>query len=259
MIYNLRESNFRQLRHPPRTDNAPTQRIREDCLPAMKIRVNAQVTFLISILEMICAFISLIVVIIFKTATFPVIISIMMSYLILLPSAFLMNTSNNKRRVIEHGWSNVLRNTFGLSPIPSNPDGNQGTKMNENKSSSGLKKGRNAVYPYKRDQVHSPIKSHDMGKSLPTGSTSTLVVATAEEPSDNKDKKQKKLLEIMMNPEKLERAYQMNRPKISSIGNRSNSVLECKANRMTKRRFSENCKIALSDLEQESEVLFGCK
>ena len=33
-------------------------------------------------------------------------------YLIVLPRAYLMNTSHNKRRIIEHGWKNILRNTF---------------------------------------------------------------------------------------------------------------------------------------------------
>ena len=115
----------------------------------------------------------------------------MITYLILLPSAFLMNTSNNKGRVIEHGWRNVLRNTFGLSPIPSNPEGNLGTKMSENKSSSRLRKGRNAVYPYKRGKVHSQILSHEQGTSLPTGLTSTLVVAYARKIQTSKTKNER--------------------------------------------------------------------
>ena len=40
---------FRQVRNPPRLDNAISQRIEEDDLPSKKIRVNAQVTFVISI------------------------------------------------------------------------------------------------------------------------------------------------------------------------------------------------------------------
>ena len=181
----------------------------------------------------------------------------MINYLILLPCAFLMNTSNNKSRVIEHGWRNVLRTTFGLSPTPSNPDCNHRAQMNENKTSSRLRKRRNAVHQDKEGQVQSQIISHKLGKSLPTGSTSALVVTTAEEVSDCKGQKQKKPLEIMMSPEKLERAYQMHRPKISLIGNGDKKVLECKANRVKKIRFSENGKILPSDLEEESEFLFG--
>ena len=171
----------------------------------------------------------------------------MISYLILLPCAFLMNTSHNKRRVIEHGWKIVLRNTFGLSVTPSNQDCNLRAKINENKTSNGLQKS----------QVYSQMISHDMDKSLPTGSTSTLVVDAAKEASDCKGQKQKKPLEIIMNPEKLERADQMDRPKLSFIGDGDNRVLECKATRVTKTGCSENGKILVYDLEQESEFLFS--
>ena len=183
----------------------------------------------------------------------------MITYLILLPSAFLMNTSHNKRRVIEHGWKNVLRNTFGLLPTPSNPDCNQPNKISGNKTSSISKQKRSSVHPYKRGQVHSEMISHDLGQSLPTCSTSTLAVAAAEEASECKGKNEKKSLEIIMKPEKLERAYQSHRPKINLIANVDNSVLECKVNQATKRNCSENGKIIVSDLEQESEFLFGCK
>ena len=186
-------------------------------------------------------------------------ISIMITYLILLPCAFLMNTSHNKRRVIEHGWKNVLRNTFGLSPTAANPDCNHPKKISVKKTSSKSKQKRSAVYPYKRGQVHPQMISHDLGQSLPTGSTSTLVVAAVEEASGRKSQKQHKPLEILIQPEQLERAYQIHRPKISLIGSGYNSVLECKAAQATKRNFSENGKILVSNLEQESEYLFSCK
>ena len=252
---------FRQVKNPPKTDNALSDTIVKDDLPAKKIRVNAQVTFVISLLEMICSFLSILVAVIFKTAgnKYPVIISMMISYLILLPCAFLMNTSHNKRRVIEHGWGNVLRNTFGLSLSPSDQDCNQGGKVDENKTSSRLKNKRNAVYPDKRGQVHSQMISQDLDKSLSTGSTSTLVVDATKDASDYKGQKQQKPLEIMINSENLERAYQMDRPKLSLIGTGDNSVLESKANRVTNRVCSENGKILVYDLEQESEFLFSCK
>ena len=180
----------------------------------------------------------------------------MITYLILLPSAFLMNTSHNKRRVIEHGWKNVLRNTFGLSQIPSNPDCNQRKEKNKNKTSS---RRQNAVCPYKKGQVHSQMISHDLNKSLPAVSTSTSVVACAEEGSDCKNRNKKKPLEILMIPEKLERVYQTRRPRVNSIGDVGNIEFECKTNRVRKASCSKNGKILLYDLEQESGVLFSCK
>ena len=183
----------------------------------------------------------------------------MITYLILLPCAFLMNTSHNKCRVIEHGWKNVFRNTFGLSPMPSNPGCNQAKKISAKKTSSKSQKKRSAVYPYKRGQVNSQMISHDLGQSLTTGSTSTLVVAAVERALDCKGQIQKKPLEIMMKPEKLQQAYQIHRPKISLIGNGDNIALESKTNQATKRDCSKNGKISESDLEQESEFLFSCK
>ena len=180
----------------------------------------------------------------------------MITYLILLPTAFLMNTSNNKRRVIEHGWRNVLRNTFGLSSLPSNPDCNQRKDMNKNKTSS---RRRNAVCPYKQGQVHSQMISHHLNKALPAVSTSTSVVARAEEVSDCKNRNKKKPLEIMMIPEKLERVYQTRRLRVKSIGDVGNIEFKCKTNRVRKASCSKNGKILLYDLEQESGVLFSCK
>ena len=41
-------------------------------------------------------------------------IQIMMLYMIVLPYAFLMNTSHNKNRIIEHCWVNIFRNIIGM-------------------------------------------------------------------------------------------------------------------------------------------------
>ena len=111
---------FRQVKNHPRSENALLQQLQKDELQLKRIRVNAQVTFMISVLEMIGVIIGIMVVVIFNSTTLPVIINSMILYLILLPRAFLMNTSHNKNRVIEHGWKNILRNTLGLSPKSSN-------------------------------------------------------------------------------------------------------------------------------------------
>ena len=36
-------------------------------------------------------------------------------YMIILPYAFLMNTSHNKDKVAEHGWANVIKNVWRTS------------------------------------------------------------------------------------------------------------------------------------------------
>ena len=258
MIYNFHKSNFRQAKNPPRSDNASKHRTKEDDVSLKRIRVNAQVTFMISVLEMIGGIINLTLVLMFKTTTFPVVINSMIIYLIILPRAFLMNTSHNKNRIIEHGWRNVLRNTFGLLPKPSHVDCSPGKKMNENKTSNTIHKRRDAGWRYKRGQVH-PHLSHDLGKSLPTGSTLILKTAFKDDLPDDHIHQRNKRLEIMMRPEKLELTCQMDQPIVSLITNRGNNVLDSKQNRRPKRSCSTNNQVVLTDLEQHSEDVFGCK
>ena len=79
-----------------------------------KVLVNAQVTAMISSLECLCFVIHVAGIAIIGEKTTTTIFLIMMFYMILfliiLPHSFLMNTSHNKNRIIEHGWKNVMRN-----------------------------------------------------------------------------------------------------------------------------------------------------
>ena len=45
--------------------------------------------------------------------SYATLLQIMTLYMVFLPYSFLMNTSHNKYRVVEHGWKNVLRNLLG--------------------------------------------------------------------------------------------------------------------------------------------------
>ena len=77
------------------------------------IRVNAQVTAVISMLEFCggCLFVvGRVLRLPISFGSFAGIILTMMLYFVLLPYAFLMNTRYNKRRIIEEGWMNVLKN-----------------------------------------------------------------------------------------------------------------------------------------------------
>ena len=185
----------------------------------------------------------------------PGIINGMLIYMILLPRAFLMNTSHNKRRIIERGWKNCLRNTLGLSPMPSNPDFNRGNKMTNDKTRSTFKKRRGLVHRGKKGIVDSETRDHDPNRLCHKGSASRL------EPTvlDAKDKKQKKPPELKINPKTLELPCQMYPPKIGSTTNEGNSVLGCTANPLTPSGCLGKDQILISDLEQESDVLFGCK
>ena len=100
-----------------------------------KIQVNAQVTALTSLLELLGNIIVVIIVVITKASTFAVVISVTIFYQILLPYVFLMNTSHNKARIIEYGWKNVFQNlTLNSKTV---------AKSNENTSNKSTSNGNN--------------------------------------------------------------------------------------------------------------------
>ena len=247
---------FRQAKNSPRSENALLQQLQEDELQLKRIRVNAQVTFMISILEMIGAVIGIMVVVIFKSTTLPVIINSMILYLILLPRAFLMNTSHNKGRVIEHGWKNILRNTLGLSPKSSNSNSNQERERVENEISSRSRKKR-----AKRHGMSSKIASSTTDKPSLIGTTSILKKTINEDVSECRNVNQERA-EIIMNPSTLERPDQTI---ISTITKEMESVKKCQgkmdftANRSSKIGRLKNNKLVVTDLELESENVFSFK
>ena len=90
-----------------------------------KLRVNAQVTLMISLLELSGNVIGVILAVVFRASTFPIVIHTIIVYSILLPRAFLMNTSHNKTRILEYGWKNVLRNLLGMKQQTQETDENR--------------------------------------------------------------------------------------------------------------------------------------
>ena len=77
-------------------------------------------------------------------------------YSVVVPHSLLMNTSHNKNRIIIHGWTNVLKNLFGISKRSIEPEetlGDQKIATNQvirnmdsikdlsSKGNGGVKKG----------------------------------------------------------------------------------------------------------------------
>ena len=108
-------SCFRQLKNPPTADEVFTDRQIQSIQADLKrFHVNAQVTFMISILEILGCVTQVVLLVVFKTGTFPTLINGMFLWSIVLPYAFLMNTSHNKQRIIQSGWANIFKNIFKL-------------------------------------------------------------------------------------------------------------------------------------------------
>ena len=78
-----------------------------------KIMVNAQVTSIISILELSSMVLYAVIIKLNKGTSFFSLIYAMAVYDVILPYAFLMNTSHNKTRVVSLGWTNVILNILG--------------------------------------------------------------------------------------------------------------------------------------------------
>ena len=75
--------------------------------------VNAQITAMISLLEAIANIATAIIIFLAIRSTFYTMLLPMIVYLIILPIAFLMNTSDNKHRIVEAGWKNIFLNVAG--------------------------------------------------------------------------------------------------------------------------------------------------
>ena len=75
------------------------------------VKVNAQVTAMISFSEIVGFLLISIICISTQSATIGAILFPLLQNIIL-PYAFLMNTRENKHRIVEQGWANVLQNTL---------------------------------------------------------------------------------------------------------------------------------------------------
>ena len=107
-----------------------------------KVKVNAQARAMISMLESIYGVIIIILYWYFKGTSLLNLILAMVLYHIILPHAFLMNTSETKNRIVELGWKNVIKNIVGIS---TNSVGNfeiaTMANLGSNTSQIGNKKG----------------------------------------------------------------------------------------------------------------------
>ena len=78
-----------------------------------KLFVNAQVTATISLIEMGTNVLHTTLLKYYRGTNFYNLLQSMIVYDIVLPYAFLMNTSHNKKRIVESGWKNVFKNIMG--------------------------------------------------------------------------------------------------------------------------------------------------
>ena len=74
-----------------------------------RMKVNAQVTAVTSMFEVFGNVLQWTIwIFVTKFAGYGTLIQSILLYFVILPYAFLMNTSQNKNRIVEEGWMNVL-------------------------------------------------------------------------------------------------------------------------------------------------------
>ena len=176
-----------------------------------------------------------------------------------------MNTSYNKSRIIEHGWKNVLKNTFGLSSSLPNPYRNKENNMNENPTSNRVRKRRVPVYHHKRSWIYPLMTSRSRDRPSSSGCKSTLTVSTKNKNLNCEMEQKNECREIIIRPEGLKRPRQFNRALRNSIAiemvgvMEEENVLGSTAKKIRKINCSKNGDLSITDLEQECDILFSCK
>ena len=103
---------FRQI-NPSNSNAARSLNDEQNCINKRRVHINAQVTAIISSLEMFGNVTVIILLAITKGTSLLSLMHGMIVYAVLIPRTFLMNTSHNKNRIIEKGWKNIMINLIG--------------------------------------------------------------------------------------------------------------------------------------------------
>ena len=125
-------------------------------------------------------------------------------YMVILPYAFLMNTSHNKDRIIADGWRNVFRNLLGrynhdTNSLPLNQDCN--TQQKKKAVSKNEEDGKNNPIFVTSDEPINIVKNIR---------PSTITQPSYEQPSTSKNAKQFEkgpLDYLQLNAERLQHSY----------------------------------------------------
>ena len=103
--------------------------------------------------------------------------------MIVLPYAFLMNTSHNKDRVMEHGWKHVFQNLLGISSQNNNPNSQTSGGIQSLKSRSSKIQG------VKRRQTIFSISSSSASRIPPNDPARHKKLSFENEPCSSMGKK----------------------------------------------------------------------
>ena len=140
----------------------------------MKLMVNLQITATLTIFEFLYGLLYMIVFgYVSKGSSFATLIQGMVLHFVLLPFSFLMNTTDNKYRIVEIGWRNVFKNII------------QGWKTHVEKMFSVLR-SHDRILPVE------PMPASDNSMTLQGQTSVTTAIANSPENEGQREPKDKK-------------------------------------------------------------------
>ena len=80
----------------------------------IRLKVNAQITAMTTFMEFVGSITMVLHLYFAESNAYASLVHSMSFYLVVIPYAFVMNTSDNKRRVIDSGWRNIFKNLIGM-------------------------------------------------------------------------------------------------------------------------------------------------
>ena len=105
--------NCRQVDPAKKSFVTKTLSDNQNSINMRKVQINAQVTAIISSLEVFGNVTVIILLAVTKGTSLLSLMHNMVFYAVLIPRLFLMNTSHNKNRIVEKGWKNIMKNLIG--------------------------------------------------------------------------------------------------------------------------------------------------
>ena len=180
-----------------------------------KLKVNAQVTAMISVFEIFVNITAFVLTMISNGVTLYTLSMNIGAYNIILPYVFIMNTSHNKYRIVEFGWKNVLfniigvnnrvtpngepnqaaDNEIGIGKVNINDDSGISSQMNSNKHMGEIRRTTT-----KQENNERPANSNVTCEpsAIPSSGDTSANIEHKQQSNDNEAKK-----EVILNPKTL--------------------------------------------------------
>ena len=157
-----------------------------------RLKVNAQITALITLIEFLGNLTMLLHLFFVESNPWSSIIHTMVFYDIIIPYALLANTKDNKNRIIDSGWKSIFKNLVRIKPDLINDSENDLIKKNESTQENANRCSSQSKF----DQTNTSETSDDLDSRPICEISSTM----RNENDTNKKRAEKQKQEALLNP-----------------------------------------------------------